>query len=65
MNNKRNFDYTESLYLHSVSYSLLSSEAAHLRRSYEKLFWKYATNLQDLSDLSKVALYLLGNHTSA
>ena len=46
INNKHNFYYTESLYLPSVSYSLLCSDAALLRRSYEKLFWKYAANLQ-------------------
>ena len=38
MNNKHNFDYTESLYLPSVYYSLLCSEADLLRGAYEKLF---------------------------
>ena len=38
MNNKHNFDYTESLYLPSVYYSLLCSEAGLLRGAYEKLF---------------------------
>ena len=46
MNNKHNFGYIESLYLSSVSYSLLCSEVALLRRSYEKLFSKLAANLQ-------------------
>ena len=46
MNNKHNFDYTEPLYLPSVYYSLLCSEAGLLRGAYEKLFWKYAANLQ-------------------
>ena len=46
MNNKHNFDYTESLYLPSVFYSLLCSGAALLKRFYERLFWKNAAKLQ-------------------
>ena len=45
--NEHNFDSAESFYFTSLSYSLLFSEADLLRWSYEKQFWKHASNLQE------------------
>ena len=51
--NKHIFDYTESFYLPSLSYSLLCTEADLLRWSYEKQFWKHVANLQENTHAEK------------
>ena len=69
MNSKHNFDYTESLYLLSVPYSVLCLEAALLsvlmRNCSENMQQIYKRTTKEKCDFNKVALYLYGNHTSA